>query len=84
MNYHGLDLSLKELNNIGDKIVIYILKQNTLTFLNGNLDLISNNNSYNYKQFKEELLKMKAIISYKMENEQINLDNESVKTKYSD
>ena len=75
MNYHGLDLSIKELNNIGDKIVIYILKQNTLTFLNRNLDLISNNSSYNYKQFKEELLKMKDIINYKMENERINLDN---------
>lgn len=84
MNYHGLDLSIKELNNIGDKIVIYILKQNTLTILNRNLDLILNNSSYNYKKFKEELLKMKAIISYKMENEQINLDNESVNTKYSD
>ena len=84
MNYHRLDLSIKELENIGDRIVIFILKQNTLSFLDRNLDLISNNSSYNYKRFKEELLKVKDIISYKMENEQFNLDNESVKTKYSD
>lgn len=84
MNYHRLDLSIKELENIGDRIVIFILKQNTLSFLDRNLYLISSNSSYNYKRFKEELLKVKDIISYKMENEQFNLDNESIKTKYSD
>ena len=79
MNYHRLNRSIEELNNIGDKIAIYILKQNALKFLNDDLDLISNESSYNYKQLKEALLKMKNIISYKLENE-----NESLETNNSD
>ena len=66
-NYHGINISIKELQNIGDKIVIYILKQDNLKIINNNLDLILNEKSYNYKKFKEELIKMKEIISYKKE-----------------
>ena len=66
MNYHGLNRSINEINNIGEKIVIFYLKQNQLKMINVHLHLISNEKSYNYKQFKEELVKMKDIISYKL------------------
>jgi hypothetical protein len=79
MNYHGLYETDKEIKIIKDKIFIYTLKQTNLDNINSCLIIISNENSDYFNQYREELLKMKNIISYKNLDE-VNEAKELIQT----
>ena len=68
MNYHGLLKTNEELSIIRDQINIYISQQENIQYLKSILNLIKDEDSFYYKEYKNKILAMIDLLSYKTEN----------------
>ena len=69
MNYHGLLKTNEELSIIRDQINIYISQQENIQYLKNILNFIKDEDSFYYKEYKNKILAMIDLLSYKTENE---------------